>query len=81
MSFKILTSVTNKIIHRSVVQSAEVNDRNCSAEMERRTMLEQREDTGKPLLSKERFNDSSVYYRNITAPESEDGKTDTIKIS
>ena len=79
MIFKILTSDTNKIIHRSVVRSAEGNDRNYRAEMGRKTMLEQREDTGKSLLSKERLNDSSVYDRNITALDSEDGKTSAIK--
>ena len=36
MTFKILTSDTNKIIHRSVVRSAEGNDRNYRAEMGRK---------------------------------------------
>ena len=50
MTFNILTSDTNNVIHRSVVRSEEGNDRNYCAEMERKTVLEQRDDTDKSLL-------------------------------
>ena len=62
MTFKILTSDTNKIIFRSSVRSAEKGDRNLRADMGRTK--------GKPH--------SHINDTNIEAPDSDDGDTSSL---